>query len=88
MAKRTTIDLIGRDREQLLIIADLACTALARIADYVTTDEGDREDSEEEIGLEFSEIVEMAHDDMIQRARSALDGIILRFPSPPKKRRK
>lgn len=74
------INLIGRDRAQLLVIADRACSALAAIASQVTTDEGDQEATEEDIGLPMSEVVEMAHDEMIGRARATLDSIIKEFP--------
>lgn len=74
-----TIDLMGRDRTALLVIADRACSALARIANNVTTDEGDVETTEDEIGLPASEVVEMAHDYMIEQARAALDSIIGEF---------
>jgi hypothetical protein len=46
--------------------------ALVEIAGHATSEEGDQEESEEFFGLERSEIVEMAHDNMILIARSAI----------------
>jgi hypothetical protein len=46
--------------------------ALVFIAEHLTTDEGDRKASGEAFGLEPHEVIEMAHDDMISRARAAL----------------
>ena len=47
--------------------------ALKFIAGHVMSDEGDRDQTENDIGLDFAEVVEMAHDNMIQRARTALN---------------
>lgn len=69
------IDVVGRSRTELLIIADNACAALASIASQLTTDEGDKDDTEEEFGLSMSEVVEMAHDNMINAARAAIAAI-------------
>ena len=46
--------------------------ALSFIAGHLTTDEGDVEDTEDEFGLDVSEVVAMAHDNMILAARRAL----------------
>lgn len=73
---RKTIPLIGRSREELLIIADFACSALVSIANNLKSEEGDKDDTEGEFGLSVPEIIEMAHDDMISRARATLDRII------------
>jgi hypothetical protein len=81
MATHTTINLIGTPRDDLLVIADRACSALASIASNLTSDEGARDDTEEEIGLDYEEVVEMAHDNMIGRARRALDKIVADFPA-------
>lgn len=45
---------------------------LEEIASYLTTDEGDRENTEDYFGLEVSEVVSMAHDNMILAARNAI----------------
>lgn len=47
--------------------------ALVQIANYLQTEEGDRETTENEIGLPYCEVIEMAHDSMIMIARSVLD---------------
>lgn len=47
--------------------------ALAFIALHLLSDEGDKEATEREIGLEASEVIEMAHDNMIVCARAALN---------------
>lgn len=75
-----TINVMGRSRTDLLIIADRACSALVAIASQLTTDEGDKDDTEEEFGLSVAEVVEMAHDNMINAARAALDSILKEFP--------
>lgn len=46
--------------------------ALEFVAGHVTTEEGDRDATEEDIGLDASEVIQMAHDNMIWRARRAL----------------
>lgn len=48
---------------------------LGFIATHLTTDEGDKDETEEDFGLEMSEVVEMAHDNLIGRARYACDEI-------------
>lgn len=54
--------------------ADLV-RALQFIANHTTSEEGDREKTEEDIGLDCEEVIEMAHDNMIWRARSALEAL-------------
>lgn len=76
-----TIDVTGRSREDLLIIAERACAALANIANNATFHEGDRDATEDEFGLRVEEIIEMAHDNMINAARGALDSILRQFPA-------
>ena len=75
MANRT-VNLVGLDRETLLIIAERACAALTGIANNLTSDEGDEDDTEEEFGLDIEEVIEMAHDNMIGTARRSLDSVI------------
>ena len=77
-----SIDVTGRPREELLIIAERACSALVGIANYLTSDEGDTDDTEAEFGLDASEVIEMAHDNIITSARRTLDSIIREFPAP------
>lgn len=48
-------------------------TALVSIANMATTEEGDREKTENEFGLDVGEVIEMAHDNMILIARGALE---------------
>ena len=79
MAETRMVNLIGLSRDNLLIIAERACSVLTIIANQVTTDEGDEQDTEDEFGLPASEIVEIAHDNMIAEARSALDRIVKEF---------
>ena len=55
--------------------ARFALKVLENIATQLTTDEGDVEHTEEEFGLEFSEIISMAHDNMILQARNALSAM-------------
>lgn len=81
MVEHVAINLIGIPRDDLLIIADRACSALAAIANHMTSDEGDRDDTEEEFGLDYDEVVEMAHDNLIVRARSTLNSIVSDFPN-------
>lgn len=50
----------------------LALNALIAIANQVTVEEGDVEKTERELGLPYDEIVEMAHDNMIEIARATL----------------
>lgn len=69
------INLTRLPRETLLAIADRACGRLCGIANMLTTDEGDRDDTEEEFGLDASEVIEMAHDNIILGARQTLDSI-------------
>lgn len=76
------IDVTGREPLDLLIIAERACASLCRIAGYLTTDEGDPDETEEEFGLSVEEIVSMAHDDLIRIARSTLNSIDADFPKP------
>lgn len=75
-----SIDVTGRSREELLVIAERACARLVAIANYATTDEGDEDATEEEFGLDSTEVVEMAHDNIINGARATLDSIIKEFP--------
>lgn len=70
------VDLQGLPRDILLLIAERACVRLGNTANYTTTDEGDKEETEQEFGLEASEIVEMAHDNIIVQTRGTLDSII------------
>lgn len=60
------------DRELGLPEVEKALDALREIAAYVTMDEGDREATEENLGISMEEAVEMAHDNMIFTARGAL----------------
>lgn len=46
--------------------------ALEFVAGHLTTEEGDRDATEEDMGLDASEVIEMAHDNIIWRARRAL----------------
>ena len=48
-------------------------SALALIAGQVTSDEGDTDATEDEFGLDVSEVIEMAHDNMIHQARATLN---------------
>ena len=75
-----SIDVTGRSREELLVIAERACARLAAIANYASTDEGDEDETEKEFGLDASEVVEMAHDNIINSARVTLDSILKEFP--------
>ena len=47
--------------------------ALIFIASHLTSDEGDTDATEDEFGIDASEVVEMAHDNMILRARMCLE---------------
>lgn len=67
-----TIDLESRSPAELLSIASRACSTLSVIASYITVDEGDQAQTEQDTGLDMSEAIECAHDDMIERARSIL----------------
>ena len=80
MPRLEPIDLVGKPRSDLLVIAERACAILCSIANHATTDEGSREKTEDDFGLDASEIIEMVHDDMIIRARSALTRIVKDFP--------
>lgn len=71
----TIIDPRGLNRETLLIIAERACARLTSIANMLTSDEGDDDATEDAFGLEASEVIEMAHDNMIVEARATLDSI-------------
>lgn len=73
--KLTLIDVMDRNRDELLNIAERACAALVRVANYVTTDEGDEEDTS-------AEIIGMAHDNMIADARNVLGRIAKDYPPP------
>ena len=59
-------------RDELIVSNLRLHSALSTIAGYVTTDEGDTDATEDEIGLEIDEVIEMAHDNMIETARRAL----------------
>lgn len=48
-------------------------TLIGEIASQLTTDEGNREDTEKEFGLSMEEVVAMAHDNFILAAREALN---------------
>lgn len=52
--------------------ARIAMAAVEEIANYVTSDEGDEDTTEGTFGLDFSEVIEMAHDSMIVIARQAV----------------
>lgn len=78
------ISLQGLSREDLLVIADRACCILAAFANNVTTDEGDRNQTEDDFGISAEEMIEMAHDDMIVRSRSVLSRIVKDFPGVAK----
>jgi hypothetical protein len=71
-----SINLNSLPREVLLVLADRACNRLCCIANMLTTDEGDPEDTEEEFGLSVQEVIEGAHDNMICDARATLDSIL------------
>jgi hypothetical protein len=45
---------------------------LEAIGSFLTTDEGEVEATEREIGLSWTEVLEMAHDNMIMIARAAV----------------
>jgi hypothetical protein len=75
-----SIDVTGRSREELLVIAERACARLVTIANYATTDEDDDDATEKEFGLDAGEVVEMAHDNIITSARATLDSILKEFP--------
>ena len=47
-------------------------TVVENIASQLTTDEGNREDTESEFGLSMEEVVAMAHDNFIVLARNTL----------------
>ncbi|MEN6535467.1 MAG: hypothetical protein ABFD89_17520 [Bryobacteraceae bacterium] len=51
---------------------DAQFASLVTIANHLTTDEGDAKATEEAFGLSAREVVEMAHDDMVNAAREAL----------------
>lgn len=55
---------------KLLVSAPKMAGALRFIADHVTTEEGDRDATEEGTGIDYQEAVEMAHDNIILRARA------------------
>lgn len=59
----------------LMLIAEKACAVLCGIANQLTTGEDDKDDTEEEFGLDMAEVVEMAHDNMIMSARTVLGAI-------------
>jgi hypothetical protein len=46
---------------------------LVEIANYSTSDEGDADTTEQEFGLSVPEVIEMAHDNIILLARSAVE---------------
>ena len=75
------INLVGIPREDLLVIAERACAILCTIANNVTTDETDRKKTEDDFGLDASEVIEMAHDNMILHSRSVLSRIVKDFPN-------
>ncbi len=75
-----TIDITGRSREELLIIAERACSFIVGVANAPTTAEGDVEATEEITGLSVAEAVEMEHDSFIETARRVLDSIGKDFP--------
>ena len=79
--KMKTISLVGLSREDLLVIAERGCGTLRYFANQVTTDEGDCEKTEQEFGIDASEVVEMAHDNMILQSRAVLNKIMKDFPS-------
>jgi hypothetical protein len=54
--------------------------ALIFVGAHFTSDEGDTDKTEEEFGLDASEVVEMAYDNMINRARAALGVTLNRSP--------
>lgn len=74
------IDVTGRSREELLIIAERACSCLVGMANAATSDEADKVATEEEIGLPAGEVLEMEHDQFIETARRVLDSIDAEFP--------
>lgn len=80
-----TVDLRGLPREDLLVIADRACCVLCQYASMLTTDEGDRDETEAEFGLDASEIVEMAHDNFIIRSRDVISRIVKDYPRAGRK---
>jgi len=61
-----------RAREELLIAVERMGAVLRSIGAQVTTEEGDRDATEEDIGLPVAEVIEMAHDSMIEQARAVL----------------
>ena len=49
--------------------------SLRFIASHNDSMEGDRDATEEDFGLDYDEVIEMAYDNMIQSARNALEDI-------------
>ena len=74
-----TVNLMNRSKDDLLVIAERACTALRHIAENMTSNEADREDPAS-FCLPIEEVIEDAHDSMIGQARRTLDSIIREFP--------
>lgn len=59
-------------RDDLVLACEKMRAVLAFIAGHLTTDEGDEDATEEEFGLPSSEVIEMAHENMIEAARKIL----------------
>lgn len=68
LSKQSVLRLLKRAVAEYEYHAD----ALERIAEHLTSDEGDPKATEQHFGLGVREVIEMAHDDMIITARIAL----------------
>ena len=70
-------------REELVLAIERMRRVLAFVANQVTTEEGDRAATEEEFGLSVGEVVDMAHDNMIEAARTVLkDAVVKKVIAP------
>lgn len=68
LAKQSTLRLLKRALGEYALHYE----TLALIAEHLTTDEGDAKATEHAFGLDANEVVAMAHDEMIIKARIAL----------------
>ena len=75
MSKEIAVDLRNRSPEDLEMIAGFAVSALTQIANEAYSDELDRDDTEEEFGLGYDELIEMSRDNLIGAARNTLENI-------------
>lgn len=76
----TKIDVTGRSREELLIIAERACACLVGIANCADSEEANEGATDDEFGLWATEVALMERDDIIGRARRTLESIASEFP--------